>query len=137
MFIRWFLSAIAKLGLGYLNGAAVVIVISQWGKLFGIELEQENLFLRLLEWWQKVPTTNLTTLAVALAFLALPVLSKMIIRKLPPLVPVFFIALAACVFIDFEAMGLDVIGEIRNQTPHAVVAPRSPTWPPPLSWCCS
>ena len=26
--------------LGYLNGAALVIVMSQWGKLFGVELEQ-------------------------------------------------------------------------------------------------
>ncbi|MCU7960084.1 MAG: SulP family inorganic anion transporter [gamma proteobacterium symbiont of Bathyaustriella thionipta] len=106
--------------LGYLNGAAVVIVISQWGKLFGIELEQENLFMRLLEWWQKLATTNLTTLAVALVFLALLLLSRITIKKLPPLVPVFFIALLAGAFIDFEAMGLDVIGEIRAQTPHAV-----------------
>ena len=55
--------------LGYLNGAALVIIVSQWGKLFGIELEQNRFFMRLIEWFDKVPTTHIETLAVGYACL--------------------------------------------------------------------
>lgn len=106
--------------LGYLNGAAVVIVISQWGKLFGIKLEEESFFMRIPEWWEKLPTTDMTTLGAALVFMALLLLSRFFIKKLPPLAPVFFVALLSSIFIDFQAMGLEVIGEIRDQIPHVV-----------------
>ena len=106
--------------LGYLNGAALVIIISQWGKLFGIGLEQEGLVQRLVEWYEKVPGTHLPTLAVAAVTLVLLVASKRLIKRLPPLVPVFFIALIAGVLVDFEGMGVGTIGEISDFGPKAI-----------------
>ena len=107
--------------LGYLNGAALVIIVSQWGKLFGIDLEQDRFFLRLIEWFQKVPDTHLETLAVGGSVLVLLVLAKRLIPRLPPLVPVFFVALVAGVFFDFDgSLGVSVIGEIRDRVPQAV-----------------
>jgi SulP family sulfate permease len=106
--------------LGYLNGAALVIIVSQWGKLFGIDLKQERFFLRLIEWFQKVPEMHQATLAVGVAVIILLYLAKWLIPRLPPLVPVFFIALVSGVLIDFDAMGVSVIGEIRDRVPQAV-----------------
>lgn len=106
--------------LGYLNGAAVVIIVSQWGKLFGIELEQENLLRRMVEWVRRADETQLPTLAVGGAVLVLLVVAKRLIPRIPPLVPVFFVALACGYFIDFEAMGVAVIGEIGATVPDAV-----------------
>lgn len=100
--------------LGYLNGAALVIVISQWGKLFGVELEQEGLVQRVVEWTDKVPQTHLPTLYVAVATLVLLVVCKRLITRLPPLVPVFFLALTAGMLFDFEAMGVETIGAIGS-----------------------
>ncbi len=100
--------------LGYLNGAALVIVISQWGKLFGVDLEQDGLVQRVFEWAEKLPQTHLPTLAVAAATLVLLVASKRLIKRLPPLVPVFFIALVAGMLFDFDAVGVGTIGEISS-----------------------
>jgi SulP family sulfate permease len=106
--------------LGYLNGAALVIVMSQWGKLFGVELEQEGLVQRIVEWVDKVPDTHLSTLGVAAATLVLLVIFKRTITRLPPLVPVFFLALVSGLLVDFEAMGVETIGAISDIAPKAM-----------------
>jgi SulP family sulfate permease len=100
--------------LGYLNGAAVVIIMSQWGKLFGIDLEQDGLIQRAMEWGTKLTETHQPTLVVAVVTLLLLVISKYLIKGIPPLVPVFFIGLVAGVMYDFEALGVETIGEIST-----------------------
>ncbi|MCB1859221.1 MAG: SulP family inorganic anion transporter [Gammaproteobacteria bacterium] len=106
--------------LGYLNGAALVIIISQWGKLFGVNLEQDGLVQRLLEWVEKVPQTHMPTLGVAVTTLILLVIFKRVIKRLPPLVPVFFIALVLGLLFDFESIGLGTIGAIGDTGPKAM-----------------
>lgn len=106
--------------LGYLNGAALVIIVSQWGKLFGLDLEQDAFVPRVIEWFQKVGGTHPETLAVGIVVIVLLVVTKRLLPRVPPLVPVFFVALVAGAFIDFRAMGVDVIGEIRTLAPQAV-----------------
>ena len=106
--------------LGYLNGAALVIIISQWGKLFGVGLEQEGLVQRIIEWVDKVPDTHLPTLGVAVATLLLLVIFKRLITRLPPLVPVFFLALASGLLVDFGAMGVETIGAISGIAPKTM-----------------
>jgi SulP family sulfate permease len=106
--------------LGYLNGAAFVIIVSQWGKLFGIDLEQEGFIQRLIEWVQKLDNMHTTTLAVGAGVIVLLVIAKWLIPRLPPLVPVFFIMFVASYFVDFKAMDVGVIGEIRELTPQSV-----------------
>jgi len=106
--------------LGYLNGAALVIIVSQWGKLFGIDLKQDKFILRLAEWVQKLPETHVATLITGIVVIVLLVLCKRLIPKLPPLVPVFFIALVGGILINFDGMGVSVIGEIRDITPKGV-----------------
>jgi SulP family sulfate permease len=106
--------------LGYLNGAALVIIISQWGKLFGVELDQEGLVQRVIEWMEKTPDTHLPTLATGVATLVLLMVFKRIIARLPPLVPVFFLALVCGLLVDFNAMGVTTIGEISHIIPKAM-----------------
>ena len=106
--------------LGYLNGAALVIIISQWGKLFGVNLEQEGLVQRLIEWLEKLPDTHLPTLATGVVTLLLLIVFKRVIVRLPPLVPVFFLALVCGLLVDFNAMGVTTIGEISHITPKAM-----------------
>ena len=106
--------------LGYLNGAAVVIIVSQWGKLFGIDLENESLWKRFIEWIDKLPETHMETLYTAVAVLILLFIFKLLIKRIPPLVPVFFIAMVCGIFVDFETMGVGVIGELRSRIPESV-----------------
>jgi len=106
--------------LGYLNGAALVIIISQWGKLFGVQLEQEGLVQRVIEWVEKVPDTHPATLGTGLVTLVLLVIFKRVIARLPPLVPVFFLALVCGLVVDFEALGVQTIGAISDVAPRAM-----------------
>ena len=106
--------------LGYLNGAALVIIVSQWGKLFGIDLEQGSFFLRLGEWFEKIPDTHVETLLTGLSVILLLFVFRRLVPRLPALVPVFFIALVCGYFIDFDAMGVSVIGEVRERSPQTV-----------------
>ena len=108
--------------LGYLNGAAVVIIISQWGKLFGIDLENDGLIQRVIEWAGKLAETHEPTLAVAIATLLLLVISKTLIKSIPPLVPVFFIGLVAGVIYDFGTHGVETIGEISTAVGSAGIS---------------
>ena len=103
--------------LGYLNGAALVIIISQWGKLFGVQLDQEGLVQRMIEWAEKIPATHLPTLGTGVVTLVLLVIFKRIIARLPPLVPVFFLALVCGLFVDFEVLGVQTIGAINDVAP--------------------
>lgn len=106
--------------LGYLNGAAVVIIVSQWGKLFGVDLKGQRLVQRVVEWVEKIPDTHVPTLLTGVATLVLLMVFKRIIARLPPLVPVFFLALVCGLFIDFEALGVTTIGAISDVAPRAI-----------------
>ena len=106
--------------LGYLNGAAFVIVVSQWGKLFGIDLKEERFFLRLIEWSQKVAETHLPTMVVGVSVILLLMLFKRFLPRVPPLVPVFIAVMICGLLVNFEAIGVSVIGEIRDPAPQTV-----------------
>ncbi len=106
--------------LGYLNGAALVIIISQWGKFFGITLEHSDFIPRLIEWFEKISQTHMETFITGIITLILLIIARGLIKRIPPLVPVFFIALIAGLFIDFNIMGVETIGEIRNLAPQSM-----------------
>src|SRR5262245_3427694 len=53
--------------LGFMNGAAVVIIISQVGKLCGMALHQDNSLQRVLEWGSRLAEAHGLTLALGLA----------------------------------------------------------------------
>src|SRR5262249_15960468 len=56
--------------LGFMNGAAVVIIVSQIGKFTGIRLEEENTLYRLLEWCGRLAETKGFTLGCGLLAIA-------------------------------------------------------------------
>lgn len=53
--------------LGFMNGAAVVIIVSQIGKLCGIRLKEDDTLPRFLEWATQLEATHWPTLACGLA----------------------------------------------------------------------
>src|SRR6516162_6335271 len=52
--------------IGFMNGAAVVIIVSQLGKLCGIALHQDNSLQRIFEWATQLGETHWPTLALGL-----------------------------------------------------------------------
>src|SRR5215470_10576977 len=81
--------------LGFMNGAAVVIIGSQIGKLFGIPLTEDNTLQRFWEWASRL-------------------------RSVPGAVVVFALAMVAGAWIDFSQFGMQVIGKVDLNLPDPV-----------------
>jgi SulP family sulfate permease len=106
--------------LGFMNGAAVVIIGSQLGKLCNIRLEEDNTLLRVYEWVRRLPETHWPTLAIGLAAIGILAAIRIWLPRLPGTIVVFALALVAGRCYDFAAAGMQVIGTIDTRIPVAV-----------------
>jgi SulP family sulfate permease len=113
-----FLSSPAMLG--FMNGAAVVIVGSQIGKLCGIKLTEDNTLLSFWEWIRRLGETHALTLAIGLACLGVLALCRWKAPRVPGAVVIFVLAMVAGQFVNFSALGLHVIGVVDLHIPDAV-----------------
>jgi high affinity sulfate transporter 1 len=115
------------LRVGYLNGVAVVVVVSQLPKLFGFSVTAEATPARLKEFVAGVldGRTNAAALAIGLACLVL----LFGFRALAPKVPAVLIAVVgatlAVVAFDLVAHGVAVVGPV----PKGFPAPALPSFP--------
>ncbi len=115
----------APVMLGFMNGAAVVIVVSQLGKLIGISLEEENTLLSLWEWLTRLSETHLPTLATGLVGIAVLFALRLLTPRVPGTIVVFVLAIVAGQILDFTTLEMNVIGVVDTRLPDPV--------PPPLS----
>jgi SulP family sulfate permease len=106
--------------LGFMNGAAVVIIVSQLGKLCNIRLEEDNTLLRLWEWVRRLPETQWTTLAIGLAAIGILAAIRVWFTRLPGTIVIFALALVAGRCIDFAAANMQVIGPVDRSIPVPV-----------------
>jgi SulP family sulfate permease len=111
--------------LGFMNGAAVVIIISQIGKLCGIALHQDNSLQRVIEWGSRLTETNRLTLVFGLAGIGVLAVLRWWSPRIPGTIVVFALALIAGRCFDFAEMKVAVIGAVDTRLP-------TPT-PPELS----
>jgi sulfate permease, SulP family len=113
-----FLSSPAMLG--FMNGAAVVIIGSQIGKLCGIKLTEDNTLLGFWEWIRRLGEAHGLTFAIGVTCLALLALCRWTAPRVPGAVVVFVLAMVAGQFVNFTALGLQVIGVVDLHIPDAV-----------------
>jgi SulP family sulfate permease len=106
--------------LGFMNGAAVVIIGSQIGKLCGIKLNEDNTLLGFWEWIRRLGETHTLTLIIGLACLALLAICRWKLRRVPGAVIVFVLAMIAGQFVNFSVLGLQIIGTVDLHIPDAV-----------------
>lgn len=111
--------------LGFMNGAAVVIVASQIGKLCGIALHQENSLLRIWEWARRLHELHWPTVLLGMFGIGILVALRWKKPAVPGSIVVFAIALIAGRLIDFPSHQVAVIGAVDTRIP-------TPT-PPELS----
>src|SRR5262249_48360534 len=112
--------------LGFMNGAAVVIIASQLGKLCNIGLQEDNTLLRLYEWATRVRETHWPTLALGLGAIGILAVIRVWYARLPGTIVIFALALVAGRIFDFAAAGMQVSGAIDTSIPVPV--------PPELSF---
>jgi SulP family sulfate permease len=106
--------------LGFMNGAAFVIIISQIGKLCGISLRQDESVQRVIEWCSRLGETHWLTLAAGLAGIAVLAAIRLWKPKVPGTIVVFALALVAGRCFDLPGMNLAVIGAVDTRIPTPV-----------------
>src|SRR5262245_19675090 len=106
--------------LGFMNGAALVIIISQIGKLCGISLDQDNSLQRVLEWCSRLGETKWLTLVIGLAGIGMLAAIRWLRPQIPGTIVVFALALVAGRCVDFAGMNMAVIGAVYTHIPTPV-----------------
>ncbi len=110
--------------IGYLHGVAVVLVISQLGKLLGVPVEATEPLQRLWEVARELDDVSGATAALSAVTLAALLLLRRLIPALPGALLVVLGAIAASWAFDFAAHGIATVGPVPSGLPR-------PTLPTP------
>jgi SulP family sulfate permease len=102
---------------GYMSGAALILVASQLDKLFRIQLEHNDFFPRLAELAGKLHLAHGPTLFFGLGLLAVIFGLRRLTPRVPPALVVVVVAIAASLALGLEARGVAVIGAFPRGLP--------------------
>src|ERR1035441_7660326 len=102
---------------GYMTGAALILVASQLDKLFGMRLQHNDFFPRLAELAGKLHQSHGPTLLFGLGLLAVIVVLRRVARTIPPALVVVIAAIAASLALSLEGRGIAVVGAFPRRLP--------------------
>jgi len=102
---------------GFIVGLAITIVVGQLDKLLGYEVESLDFVPDVLLILKDIGMTHWPTLVVGLISLALLFLLEEFVPKIPAAITVLFLAIAASALLNFESMGIHIVGEIPAGLP--------------------
>lgn len=102
---------------GYIAATALIIIVSQLGKIFGIDIVSDDFFAQILELITKLDQTHLLTLAVGLV----TILGIIVLRRYAPRVPAPLVAVIVAIIVsslfNLEELGVAVVGQIPSGLP--------------------
>jgi SulP family sulfate permease len=107
---------------GYLTGAALILISTQFGKLFGIKLAGHNFFSLVGELVRRIHETNWLTFAIGVSLILLLELLRRTAPKIPGALVVFVLALVVSAVFQLQKYGVAVIGDV----PRGLPAPHLP-----------
>lgn len=107
--------------LGFMNGAALILIASQLGKLTGLRLQQEEFFPRMLELAGRLPEIRPNTALVGGLSIGLLVLLRKLRPTFPAALPVFVLAIAAAYFLRLDQHGVALLGALPTGLPALAV----------------
>jgi SulP family sulfate permease len=102
---------------GYLAGAAVLMVVGQLGKMTGTTVEGDNLVAQLRSFGEVVDDTDLLTLAVGGGTLGLVLMIHFLRPRWPAALIGVSTATVVCVLADLQDHGVAVVGAIPTGLP--------------------
>ncbi|MFC2046473.1 SulP family inorganic anion transporter [Chloroflexota bacterium] len=102
---------------GFMQGLALMVIVGQVPKLFGIEVASGNFFHELWAIITQLPQANLATTIVGLSSLALLFALKRLAPKLPGAFITVIVAILAVTIFDLTAYGVDVVGSVETGLP--------------------
>lgn len=103
---------------GFMNGVALNVVLSQIGTLFGLRIEASGLVPRAWEFLGRLSQTHWPTLAVGLGTMTLLLLAPRWLPRLPAALVALVAASLTVHFLGLEAMGVGTLGPIAGGLPQ-------------------
>jgi SulP family sulfate permease len=107
--------------IGYISGAALIVIGSQLGKMFGIKLESDEFFRQVAELISRLDETHLLTFVLGVIFVATLFIIRRINRALPGPLIVVVVAIAASMLFNLESMGVAVVGPVPAGLPRPAI----------------
>ncbi len=109
--------------IGFVNGMGLFIIMSQAGKIFGMELTQHDFFPRAWEIYSNINSIHHLTLIVGVACLLGLFLSRLLLRFIPEAVVVMVLATVAAIWWNLGEQGIKLIGLLPAGLPHPAIPP--------------
>ncbi|MDA0379176.1 MAG: sulfate permease [Bacteroidetes bacterium] len=110
---------------GFTGAAALIIGFSQFKHMLGVDLGSNlNIFVLLMEAAGKVGQTHVPSLLIGAIGIALLVLGRRFVPRLPGPLLVVVLSTLAVLFLDLEQVGVQLVGVI----PSGLPAPAFPVW---------
>ena len=103
---------------GYMTGAALILMASQLDKLFGIKLDRNDFFPRLAELATRLHQAHRPTLLLGVGILAVIVGLRRFAPKVPAALAVVVLAIAASLALGLEGRGVAVVGAFPSGLPR-------------------
>jgi high affinity sulfate transporter 1 len=110
---------------GFMNGLALSIALSQMGPLFGISLEATGFFPRCLEFLASLSRTHLPTLGVGLLSLAALLAAQRVLPRIPAALVAMAVATLVVQALGLQQAGVATIGLVPGGLPDPSI-PRVP-----------
>ncbi|QLG89715.1 SulP family inorganic anion transporter [Chitinibacter bivalviorum] len=104
--------------LGFMNGAALILIASQLGKWTGIQLHESAFFPRLVELINHLTDIHSTTLIIGTLSVLLLALLRFLTPKLPAAILLFIIAIFTAYGLELGKHGVILLGELPAGLPH-------------------
>ena len=111
---------------GFITGLALIIIVKQLPKLFGIEGGAGNSWERLHHFAIHLPQTHLPALLTGLLCLALLILLERFLPRIPAALVALVFGIGLSLAFGLEARGVEVVGEL----PAGLAAPQLPAISP-------
>jgi len=108
---------------GYMTGAALILVASQLDKFFGVALQRNDFFPRLYELCGKLDQTNQPTAIIGFSLLALLLGLRWFAPKVPSALVVCVVAVVASAGLGLEHRGVAVVGRLPAGLPAFTLPP--------------
>jgi len=103
--------------IGYLNGASLILISTQLGKMFGLKLEGEEFFLILHQLWLGIERTHVPTLLFGLALIALLLLVGRFLPRIPGALTACAAAIVAALAFHLDSLGIAMVGAVPGGIP--------------------
>lgn len=103
---------------GYLTGAALILISTQLGKLFGIRTHEHDFFPVIAEIARRIRETHPLTVGIGIGLLAMLELLRRLAPRIPGALAVFIVALLVSNLFGLANRGVRVVGEVPSGLPE-------------------